>query len=73
MFDPMQLGKQWIQLCSRFLSSPQGKGVNALQKDRRRRRRKNKRGTDDRFKKRDPEGIIQGYVARVGSGKNINL
>lgn len=33
------------------------------------------RGADDRFKKRDPEGIIQGYVTRAGSGgeKTINL
>lgn len=73
LFDPMQQREQQIQLCSGFLSSPQGKGVNTLQKERKRKRtRKNKRGADDRFK-RDPGGIIQGYVTRVRSGKTANL
>lgn len=40
-----------IQLCSGFLSSPQGEGVSPSQKGRKRRKRKKKRGTDDSLKK----------------------
>lgn len=46
-FDPMELQETADSALLRLLSSPQGEGVNALQRERRR----TKRGADDRFKR----------------------
>lgn len=40
VWPPCRLRKQQIQRCSQFLSSPQGKGANPLQRKRRRRRKR---------------------------------